>query len=155
MTAHQPGPARRVRVAVVYGGRSSEHAISCVSAGSILRNLDPERFEVVAVGITPGGSWVLTDGRPETLTITDGRLPEVSGESGTELALPADPIRGGQLLSLGQGGEVLAAVDVVFPVLHGPYGEDGPIQGLLELAGVPYVGAGVLASAAGMDQEFT
>src|SRR5439155_3205907 len=66
-----------------------------------------------------------------------------------------DPARGGQLLSLGQGGEMLAAVDVVFPVLHGPYGEDGTIQGLLELAGVPYVGAGVLASAAGMDKEFT
>jgi D-alanine-D-alanine ligase len=150
-----PGSAGRVRVAVVYGGRSSEHAISCVSAGSILRNLDPERFEVVAVGITPGGSWVLTDGRSETLAITDGRLPQVSGESGTELALPADPVRGGQLRSLGPGGEILAAVDVVFPVLHGPYGEDGTIQGLLELAGVPYVGAGVLASAAGMDKEFT
>ena len=110
---------------------------------------------MVAVGITPGGSWVLTDGRPETLAITDGRLPEVSEASGTELAFPADPVRGGQLLSLGQGGEMLAAVDVVFPVLHGPYGEDGTIQGLLELAGVPYVGAGVLASAAGMDKEFT
>ena len=156
MTApNAPGSAGRVRVAVVYGGRSSEHAISCVSAGSILRNLDPERFEVVAVGITPGGSWVLTDGRSETLAITDGRLPQVSGESGTELALPADPVRKGQLRSLGQGGEILAAVDVVFPVLHGPYGEDGTIQGLLELAGVPYVGAGVLASAAGMDKEFT
>jgi D-alanine-D-alanine ligase len=152
---HASGSTGRVRVAVVYGGRSSEHAISCVSAGSILRNLDSERFEVVAVGITPGGSWMLTDGRPETLAITDGRLPEVTGESGTELALPADPVRGGQLLSIGQGGEVLAAVDVVFPVLHGPYGEDGTIQGLLELAGVPYVGAGVLASAAGMDKEFT
>ena len=152
------GPQARVRtrVAVVYGGRSSEHAISCVSAGSILRNLDPERFDVVAVGITPDGSWVLTDGRPETLAITDGRLPEVSGESGTALALTADPRRRGELLSLGEGaGDVLAAVDVVFPVLHGPYGEDGTIQGLLELAGVPYVGAGVLASAAGMDKEFT
>jgi D-alanine-D-alanine ligase len=146
----------RTRVAVVYGGRSSEHAISCVSAGSILRNLDPERFEVVAVGITPGGSWVLTDGRPETLAITDGRLPEVSGSSGTALALPADPGRRGELLSLGEGpSQLLGAVDVVFPVLHGPYGEDGTIQGLLELAGVPYVGAGVLASAAGMDKEFT
>lgn len=146
----------RTRVAVVYGGRSSEHAISCVSAGSILRNLDPERFEVVAVGITPGGSWVLTDGRPDTLAITDGRLPEVTGASGTALALPADPHRSGQLLSLGEAaGEMLATVDVVFPVLHGPYGEDGTIQGLLELAGVPYVGAGVLASAAGMDKEFT
>jgi D-alanine-D-alanine ligase len=143
-------------VAVVFGGRSNEHAISCVSAGSILRNLDPERFEVVAIGITPEGSWVLTDGDPAALAITDRRLPEVTAESGTELALPADPRRGGQLVALPPGaGEVLASVDVVFPVLHGPYGEDGTIQGLLELAGVPYVGAGVLASAAGMDKEFT
>ncbi|RAV14509.1 D-alanine--D-alanine ligase A [Mycolicibacterium sp. GF69] len=146
----------RVRVAVVYGGRSSEHAISCVSAGSILRNLDPRRFEVVAVGITPEGAWMLTDAHPDTLAITDGRLPEVTAAAGTELVLAADPGRRGQLLSLEHGpGELLAAVDVVFPVLHGPYGEDGTIQGLLELAGVPYVGAGVLASAVGMDKEFT
>lgn len=149
------GPGSRIRVAVVYGGRSSEHAISCVSAGSILRNLDPQRYEVVAVGITPEGSWVLTDGRPETLAIADRRLPEVNGSSGTALALAADPARRGQLLSLGSSpGEVLASVDVVFPILHGPYGEDGTIQGMLELAGIPYVGAGVLASAAGMDKEF-
>jgi D-alanine-D-alanine ligase len=153
---HEPGAAPPVRVAVIYGGRSSEHAISCVSAGSILRNLDSDRFEVVAVGITPGGSWMLTDAEPDTLAITDGRLPQVSSTSGTELALAADPGRRGQLLSLaGDVGDLLTAVDVVFPVLHGPYGEDGTIQGLLELAGVPYVGAGVLASAAGMDKEFT
>lgn len=149
-------PSERVRVAVVFGGRSNEHAISCVSAGSILRNLDPQRFEVVAVGITPEGSWVLTDGDPDALAISDRRLPEVTADSGTELALPADPRRGGQLVSLAPGAsDVLASVDVVFPVLHGPYGEDGTIQGLLEMAGVPYVGAGVLASAAGMDKEFT
>ncbi|WP_422748430.1 D-alanine--D-alanine ligase family protein [Mycobacterium sp. WMMD1722] len=148
---------QRTRVAVVYGGRSSEHAISCVSAGSILRNLDPQRFEVVAVGITPEGSWVLTDGDPSTLAISGGTLPEVKPASGTALALPADPGRRGELVSLepSAAGEILASVDVVFPVLHGPYGEDGTIQGLLELAGVPYVGAGVLASAAGMDKEFT
>jgi D-alanine-D-alanine ligase len=145
-----------VRVAVVFGGRSNEHAISCVSAGSILRNLDPERFDVVAVGITPDGSWVLTDGDPDALAITNRQLPGVSPESGTELTLAADPRRAGELVSLSPGGaDVLASVDVVFPVLHGPYGEDGTIQGLLELAGVPYVGAGVLASAAGMDKEFT
>lgn len=148
--------SERVRVAVVFGGRSSEHAISCVSAGSILRNLDPQRFDVVAVGITPQGSWVLTDGNPDALAISNRQLPGVSDESGTALALPADPQRSGQLVSLPPGaGQVLASVDVVFPVLHGPYGEDGTIQGLLELAGVPYVGAGVLASAAGMDKEFT
>jgi D-alanine-D-alanine ligase len=148
--------AGRVRVAVVFGGRSNEHAISCVSAGSILRNLDPQRFEVVAIGITPQGSWVLTDGNPDALAISNRQLPGVSPQSGTELALPADPRRSGQLVSLAPGArDVLASVDVVFPVLHGPYGEDGTIQGLLELAGVPYVGAGVLASAAGMDKEFT
>ena len=100
---------------------------------------------------------MLTNAEPDTLAIADGRLPEVSGASGTALALSADPVHGGELISLGQGaaGELLASVDVVFPVLHGPYGEDGTIQGLLELAGVPYVGAGVLASAAGMDKEFT
>jgi len=145
-----------VRVAVVFGGRSNEHAISCVSAGSILRNLDPQLFEVIAIGITPEGSWVLTDANPDALAITNRQLPEVTVESGTELAMPADPRRGGQLVSLPPGAsDVLASVDVVFPVLHGPYGEDGTIQGLLELAGVPYVGAGVLASAAGMDKEFT
>jgi D-alanine-D-alanine ligase len=159
--AESPTPrSGRIRVAVVYGGRSNEHAISCVSAGSILRNLDAQRFEVIPVGITPEGLWLLTEGRPEALAITDGRLPEVSGTSGTALALAQDPRQRGQLLSQDPtGGEdagaVLASADVVFPVLHGPYGEDGTIQGLLELAGVPYVGAGVLASAAGMDKEFT
>lgn len=128
-----------MRVAVVYGGRSSEHAISCVSAGSILRHLDPRRFEVVAVGITPDGSWLRTDIDPAALVINDGRLPGVSGHSESPLA---------------QAAGILAGVDVVFPILHGPYGEDGTIQGLLEMAGVPYVGAGVLASAAGMDKEF-
>ena len=144
-----------MRVAVVFGGRSNEHAISCVSAGSILRNLDPERFDVVAVGITPDGSWVLTDGDPDALAITIGSC---RGELriGHRVGAAADPQRAGQLVSLSPGGaEVLTSVDVVFPVLHGPYGEDGTIQGLLELAGVPYVGAGVLASAAGMDKEFT
>jgi D-alanine-D-alanine ligase len=153
---HIPGPSGRTRVAVIFGGRSNEHAISCLSAGSILRNLDPERFDVVPIGITQEGGWVLTDADPDLLAIRDGRLPQVTESSGTELALAADPRRRGDLVSLGRhAGQVLASVDVVFPVLHGPYGEDGTIQGLLELAGVPYVGAGVFASAAGMDKEFT
>ena len=127
-----------------------------MSAGSVLRNLDPQLFDVVAVGITPEGSWVLTDGNPDALAIADRQLPGVTSESGTELSLAVDPQRAGQLVSLPPGaGEVLASVDVVFPVLHGPYGEDGTIQGLLELAGVPYVGAGVLASAVSMDKEFS
>jgi D-alanine-D-alanine ligase len=166
VNARQPGPAkpaisgtgptRRIRVAVIFGGRSNEHAISCVSAGSILRNLDPGRFEVVAIGITEGGTWVLTEADPDALTIRRGQLPRVTESSGVELTMSTDPRRRGLLVSLGpNAGEVLGSVDVVFPVLHGPYGEDGTIQGLLELAGVPYVGAGVLASAAGMDKEFT
>lgn len=129
-----------MRVAVVFGGRSSEHSISCVSAGSILRNLDPQRFEAVPVGITRAGAWMFSQATPASLAIVDGRLPEVTEASGAATAA-AD--------------EILASVDVVFPVLHGPFGEDGTLQGLLELAGVPYVGAGVLASAAGMDKEFT
>jgi D-alanine-D-alanine ligase len=149
------GGERRIRVAVVFGGRSSEHAISCVSAGSVLGHLDRERFEVVPVGITPEGGWVLGRDDPEALSIHNRELPAVDS-TGTALALPADPTRGGLVrLDPGRAGEVLSAVDVVFPVLHGPYGEDGTIQGLLELAGTPYVGAGVLASAAAMDKEFT
>jgi D-alanine-D-alanine ligase len=149
------GGERRIRVAVVFGGRSSEHAISCVSAGSVLGHLDRERFEVVPVGITREGGWVLGRDDPEALSIHNRELPAVDS-TGTAIALPADPTRGGLVhLDPGRAGELLSAVDVVFPVLHGPYGEDGTIQGLLELAGTPYVGAGVLASAAGMDKEFT
>ena len=92
------------------------------------------------MGITAAGAWLRTDAGPDDLTITDRRMPAVTGEAATPLAAAA---------------EILASVDVVFPILHGPYGEDGTIQGLLELAGLPYVGAGVLASAAGMDKEFT
>jgi D-alanine-D-alanine ligase len=144
----------RLRVAVVFGGRSSEHAVSCVSAASVLANLDPERFEVLPVGITPEGGWVLGPAEPEALEIQDRRLPSVS--SGTALTLPADPTSSRLVvLDKGREGEVLSGVDVVFPVLHGAYGEDGTIQGLLEMAGIPYVGAGVLASSVAMDKEFT
>jgi len=144
--------ADRIRVAVVFGGRSSEHAISCVSAGSVLTHLDRTRFDVVPVGIAPDGAWVLGTDDPAALRITDRALPSVD-PTATALALPGDPTRGG-LIRLDRG-EIFAGVDVVFPVLHGPFGEDGTIQGLLELAGLPYVGAGVFASAAGMDKEFT
>ena len=145
----------KTRVAVVFGGRSSEHAISCVSAGSVLSYLDQERYEVVPVGITTHGAWVLGTGDPRELVIADRALPAVDA-AGTALALPGDPTRGGLvILDPDRAGEVFSRVDVVFPVLHGPFGEDGTIQGLLEMAGVPYVGAGVLASAAGMDKEFT
>ena len=147
---------RKTRVAVVFGGRSSEHAISCVSAGSILSALDPDEFEVVPVGITRDGRWVLTDGDPRTLEIQGRQLPEVTAEAGSAVVLPADPTeRSLVVLDAADGPRALAGVDVVFPALHGQYGEDGTIQGLLEMAGIPYVGANVFASAAAMDKEFT
>ena len=138
--------ARRTRVAVVFGGRSGEHAVSVTSARSVLAQLDPEQFEVTAVGITPDGAWLRVDPAAVLAAPAAGReLPLVP--SGTTVVLPPDPT--------GVGGPASLDVDVVFPLLHGPFGEDGTIQGLLELAGLPYVGPGVLASAAGMDKEFT
>jgi D-alanine-D-alanine ligase len=148
------GKPGKVRVAVVFGGRSAEHSISCVSAGSVMAALDPERYEVVPVGIATDGRWVLAD-PDQRLAITDGKLPEVVG--GTAVSLVGDP--GGRGLAVLEPsaavGPALTEVDVVFPVLHGAYGEDGTIQGLLEMAGLPYVGSGVFASAASMDKEFT
>jgi D-alanine-D-alanine ligase len=132
---------RKLRVAVVFGGRSTEHAISCMSAGSVLSELDRDRFEVVPVGITSDGAWVLGSNEPRAL---------MAGESSTELAVSSDLVA----TPPDRVGDVLGGIDVVFPVLHGAYGEDGTIQGLLELAGIPYAGAGVLASAAAMDKEF-
>ena len=144
----------RIRVAVIYGGRSSEHGISVVSAGSVLAALDPAKYDVVPIGITPDGAWVLTEATPDTLQIVGRTLPEV--DKGTAVVLAPDPTATG-LVSVdpGAGVSVLESVDVVFPVLHGRFGEDGTIQGLLEMAGVPYVGPGVFASAAAMDKEFS
>jgi D-alanine-D-alanine ligase len=137
---------------VVYGGRSSEHGISVVSAGSVIAALDPERYEVVPVGITPSGSWVLTAADSASMQISGRAVPRVEG--GSAVVLPADPGANG-LVRLEPGSGTLDRVDVVFPVLHGRFGEDGTIQGLFEMAGVPYVGPGVFASAAAMDKEYT
>ncbi len=144
--------SNRIRVAVVFGGRSTEHAISCISAGSVLNALDRSVFDVVPVGITPKGRWVLAPDDPTLLAIEDGRLPEVA-DAGDALVLAGDPTnRDLVAFAPGEVPNVLGEVDVVLPILHGPYGEDGTIQGLLELAGVPYVGSGVLSSAAAMDK---
>ncbi|MBQ1075283.1 D-alanine--D-alanine ligase [Micromonospora sp. C31] len=146
----------RTRVAIVFGGRSPEHGISCVSAGSVLGALDPDEFEVVPVGITRAGQWVLTSGDPGQLAIDARRLPEITAASGTDIVMRADPTGNGlMVLDPAEGPRALADVHVVFPVLHGAYGEDGTIQGMLEMAGIPYVGANVFASAAAMDKEFT
>lgn len=154
-----PGrPARKPRVAVVSGGRSSEHGISVVTAGAILQAIDRTKYEVLPIGITRDGRWALIADEPERMAITDRRTPAIedlaeSGEGG--VVLPVDPSSREVVYSEpGSVPKALGEVDVVFPVLHGPYGEDGTLQGLLELSGIPYVGSGVLASAVGQDKEY-
>jgi D-alanine-D-alanine ligase len=152
---------RKIRLALLYGGRSAEHQVSVVSARSVIEALDPERFEVVPIGITRDGSWMLPDTPPAELVAPDGGLPEVDA-AGTALALRPDqrsatfaaasPASGGSGGALSTPTANSPAIDVVFPILHGPYGEDGTVQGLFELADVPYVGVGVLASALAMDK---
>ncbi|GGP49307.1 D-alanine--D-alanine ligase family protein [Streptomyces abikoensis] len=151
-------PERKPRVAVVFGGRSSEHAISVVTAGAVLRAIDRAKYDVLPIGITTDGRWVLTADDPERMTIADRSLPSVeqltdSADGG--VLLPVTPAsREVVYTESGAVPKALGEVDVVFPVLHGPYGEDGTLQGMLELAGIPYVGAGVLASAVGQDKEY-
>ncbi|HEY5846879.1 MAG TPA: D-alanine--D-alanine ligase family protein [Microlunatus sp.] len=148
MTSDKP------RVAVIFGGTSSEHAISCLTAGGVLSAIDRDRYEVVGLGITRSGRWVVVDDASMAqLRLVDGRLPELTEDaadavllrssSGTDLA-----VRESSALSQ------LGPVDVAFALLHGPFGEDGTIQGLFEMMGTRYVGAGVLASAVGMDKIF-
>ncbi|KOT88978.1 D-alanine--D-alanine ligase [Streptomyces sp. NRRL F-5755] len=151
-------PPQKPRVAVVFGGRSSEHAVSVVTAGAVLSAIDREKYDVLPIGITAEGRWALTADDPARMVITDRKLPSVAELAETAegaVQLPADPTSREVVYSEpGSVPKALGGVDVVFPVLHGPYGEDGTIQGLLELSGVPYVGSGVLASAAGMDKEY-
>jgi D-alanine-D-alanine ligase len=127
----------KTRLAILYGGRSAEHQVSVVSARSVMEALDPDRFEVVPIAITRDGAWLLPDRSPLELAASDGALPEVE-PAGRELAVRPE--------------EGVSGVDVVFPILHGPFGEDGTVQGLFELADLPYVGSGVLASALAMDK---
>jgi D-alanine-D-alanine ligase len=145
---------RRPRVAVIFGGRSSEHAISCVTAAGVLRAIDRTVYDVVPIGVTPNGRWVLTADDPSRWELTGGALPEVKDGDGPGVVAPleAGDTRM-QILEPGQVPRTLAQVDVVLPLLHGPFGEDGTLQGLLELTDVRYVGSGVLASAASMDKH--
>jgi len=125
------------KVMILCGGQSSEHEISCISAGGILEAIDREKFEPVLVGITKSGDWVVPPA-DQILTITNGKLPEIKGGSAQSIS------------------EILEQIkpDVIFPILHGPYGEDGTVQGLFEITGFRYVGSGVLASAVAMDKSF-
>jgi D-alanine-D-alanine ligase len=136
---------KRLRIGVLFGGRSGEHEVSLASAASVIRALDPEKYDVVPIGISKDGRWLVG-------TKAHKMLSEVL-KFGDRVSLPPDPTAGA-LIPMAQGeGHPSIAVDVVFPVLHGTFGEDGTVQGLLELAGLPYVGAGVLASAVGMDKD--
>ncbi len=149
------GPRRKPRVAVVFGGRSSEHAISCVTAGSVLAAIDRDVYDVVPIGIARDGRWVLESGDPDRLRITGpGPLPSVDDSRAPVTLAQVGAGTGLVVSDPGQAPETLGEVDVVFPVLHGPWGEDGTIQGMLEMAGVRYVGAGVLASAVSMDKAY-
>jgi D-alanine-D-alanine ligase len=140
----------RVRIAVVAGGRSSEHAISLASARSVIEALDPARYDVVTLLIDETGGWQVVDGAAALLAASQGASPaQLATGGGTSLV----PGAGGGAL-VGANGSAAGEIDVVFPVLHGPFGEDGTIQGLLETLGLPYVGAGVLGSAASMDKAF-
>ncbi len=150
--------ARKLRLAILYGGRSAEHQVSVVSARSVMEALDPDRFEVVPVAITQQGAWLLPERSPLELRAPEGSLPQVEA-AGAEVALRPEQRTtgggsGGLMVSppVGGSGAGLGEVDVVFPILHGPYGEDGTVQGLFELADLPYVGSGVLASALAMDK---
>ena len=138
---------QKIRVGILFGGRSGEHDVSLQSAASVIKALDPAKYEIVPIGITREGQWRVGSGAVQP-------LPQVL-EIGDPVAPSVDP-SGPKLLPLGRSAPAPNSrpeVDVVFPVLHGTFGEDGTVQGLLELADIPYVGAGVLASAAGMDKD--
>jgi D-alanine-D-alanine ligase len=138
-----PDKKKRLRVGVLFGGRSGEHEVSLVSAASVIRGLDPDKYEAVPIGITKDGHWLVGEGAVKM-------LPEVL-KGGRRVMLTADPTEAALVpLDRGAGAQRL---DVIFPVMHGTFGEDGTIQGMLDLAGLPFVGAGVLGSAIGMDKD--
>jgi D-alanine-D-alanine ligase len=137
-----PESKKRLRVGILFGGRSGEHEVSLASAASVLRGLDPDKYEAVPIGITKEGHWLIGGAATKM-------LPEVL-KGGQRVMMTADPTDAALIKLDGGGGQRL---DLVFPVMHGTYGEDGTIQGLLDLAGLPFVGAGVLGSAIAMDKD--
>ena len=143
------------RIVVLYGGKADEHPISCISTAGVLKAMDTERFEPIPVGITKSGQWIVNGEDPRGWDLSGDALPEVKVTPQSRPVL-LDVSRGcdGFLVG-GDTVESLGHIDAVLPVLHGPYGEDGTIQGLLEMMNVPYVGCGVLASAACMDKHYT
>ena len=149
------GSMAKKRIVVLYGGKADEHPISCISTAGVLKAMDTERFEPIPVGITKSGQWIVNGEDPRGWDLSGDALPEVKVTAQSRPVL-LDVSRGcdGFLVG-GDTVESLGHIDAVLPVLHGPYGEDGTIQGLLEMMNVPYVGCGVLASAACMDKHYT
>ncbi|MGL3806073.1 D-alanine--D-alanine ligase family protein [Paeniglutamicibacter sp. R2-26] len=149
-----PTNSRKPRVLLLFGGRSSEHPVSCVTAAGVLEAIDREKYDVVPVGITREGAWTLVDQDVAAWSLAGSAKPEVT--AGSEiLRLTGEP-GSHELLASAPSHEVrsLGDIDLVFPLLHGPFGEDGSLQGMLEMADVPYVGSGIAASAIGMDKHF-
>lgn len=146
-------PNRRT-VMILFGGRSSEHTISCATAAGVLGAIDRDRYDVVPVGITRDGVWVLEDDNADKFRLNPDNMPEVV-DNGIRILLPDAATN--RMLRVVRDGQVsdLVEIDVVFPLIHGPFGEDGTLQGALDLVGLPFVGSGVLASAAGMDKHYT
>ena len=142
--------AEKIRVGVAFGGRSAEHEVSLQSAKNIIDAIDPNKYEVVLIGIDKKGQWHLDDESRFLLPATESRLPELP-ESSMNLALVPGK-QDEQFVAL-SGQQKVGSLDVIFPVLHGPFGEDGTVQGLLKLANIAFVGAGVLGSAIGMDKD--
>ncbi|PTT60521.1 D-alanine--D-alanine ligase family protein [Arthrobacter sp. HMWF013] len=154
LTATDAASPAKPRVAVLFGGRSSEHAVSCVTAAGVLGAINKDKYDVIPIGIAKSGQWVLAAGDTAQWSLTASSLPEVQPSSET---VTLAEIGGEHQLIVASPNAVpqeLGTVDVVFPLLHGPFGEDGTIQGLLELSDTRYVGAGVLASAVGMDKHY-
>ena len=145
---------RKPRVAIVFGGRSSEHAVSCATAAGVMRAIDRDAYDVLPIGIARDGRWVLASEDTGALELSPGHVPEVDGSGAAVLVPLSTTERSLRVLEPGAPPTALGEVDVVFPLLHGPFGEDGTIQGLLELADIRYVGSGVLASAVMMDKHY-
>jgi D-alanine--D-alanine ligase len=143
---------RRTRVLLIFGGRSAEHDVSRATAVSVARALDPDRYEIVPVAITTDGRWLFADDAHRAIEAGPAALPKAFEVAGAPVSDLGDLVARGEQVLAPAGARGTLDVDVVLPLLHGPYGEDGTVQGLLELAGLPYVGAGVVGSAVGMDK---
>jgi D-alanine-D-alanine ligase len=150
MEMERSAMAEKIRVGILFGGRSAEHEVSLQSAKNIIEAIDPDKYELVLIGIDKTGQWHLNEGSRFLPPTSDAGLQELPQSTNNLALVPGTQDE--QIVAL-SGQQRLGSLDVIFPVLHGPFGEDGTVQGLLKLANVPFVGAGVLGSAVGMDKD--